>query len=758
MACLCITGMAYLLSNLILFGSGVLLFFAPVCAICPERCDCQHAQHMLCANRGLSAVPKAPQVERAGDVRVLSLAGNFIHNISVFDFMRYGDLMRLNLQFNQIRNIHPKSFEKLSKLEELYLGNNLISTIQPGTLQSLKKLTILYSNNNEINECIPKSFTHLNSLVNLRLDGNSIEVLKESVFEGLPNLMFLHLESNHLRHIDRNAFSRLSKLQFLNLSDNKQTELHDIFMFSDLKSLTTLLIASNQIRHVGNHVFQSLKKLLKLSLSQNKISNLGNEALKGLARVREFMIDRNELTEIPAGLLDPLERIEHLDFSDNRISLVDQNAFGHLSHLKILKLKNNRLMNLSGSIFASNSVLFHVELNGNNWTCDCRMEKFKSWMTHAHSQGKLLSVFIRCFHPPVLAGKYLDYVSNLQLKNTSGFCETEPLSQPMESRGVVVETPVFKEEREKREGEKHEEVGVQRDQGKKRRKLASSRPRPTAGKTGNDSLSDLFTTMAMFLEGHNHSTFALTPREQFNLPLQDQAKYHDSKTAGITDACQFNRLSILNVSVEDITSSTATVRWSTTPDTGLVHGKELHFRVLFDRFGHAFRFPRYVYTDGSDRAVTLQELRPESTYITCVESVVGGTLCQVAPRDHCTGFLTLLPSVTTEVNLQLITVAALVANALLLLLVGGVWLGRAMKRRIRSRKSSAHAHVRHMYSTRHPFRSTVATTCVSSEFSGYQTGRQLAEEGDLIQFPGDRFFDNSPTRRDDDVMMLRYSD
>ncbi|XP_056336337.1 TLR4 interactor with leucine rich repeats [Danio aesculapii] len=758
--------MAYLLSNLILFGCGVLLFFPPVCAICPERCDCQHAQHILCANRGLRAVPKAPQVERAGNVRVLSLSGNFIYNISAFDFMRYGDLMRLNLQFNQIRSIHPKSFEKLSKLEELYLGNNQISTIQPGTLQSLKKLAILYSNNNEINECMPKSFTHLNSLVKLRLDGNSIEVLKESVFEGLPNLMFLHLESNHLQRIDRNAFSRLSKLQFLNLSDNKQTELQDIFIFSGLKSLTTLLIAGNQIRHIGNHVFQSLKKLSKLSLSHNRISKLGNDALKGLGRVRELMIDRNELTAIPAGLLDPLERIEHLDFSDNHISLVDQGAFGHLSHLKILKLKNNRLMNLSGSIFASNGVLFHVELDGNNWTCDCRMEKLKSWMTHAHSQGKLLTVFVRCLHPPVLAGKYLDYVSNLQLKNMSGFCESEPLSQPMESRGVVVETPVFKEDKEKQE--KQEEVGVQGDQGvqvpgttlerKKKRKLVSSRPKPTAGETRNDSLSDLFTTMAMFLEGHNHSTSALTPQEQFNLPLQDQAKYQNSKTAGITDACQFNRLSILNVSVEDITSSTATVRWSTAPHIGLAHGKELHFRVLFDRFGHAFRFPRYVYTDGSDRAVTLQELRPESTYITCVESLVGGALCQVAPRDHCTGFVTLLPYVTTEVNLQLITVAALTVNALLLFLVGGVWLGRVLKRRIRSRKSSAHAHVRHMYSTRHPFRSTVATTCVSSEFSGYQTGRQLAEEGDLIQFPGDRFFDNSPTRRDDDGMMLRYSD
>ncbi|XP_051949279.1 TLR4 interactor with leucine rich repeats-like [Xyrauchen texanus] len=773
--------MAYLLLySLLLCCGGALIFFAPACAICPERCDCQHAQHILCANRGLRAVPKAPQVEgRAEDVRVFGLAGNFIHNLSAFDFMRYGNLMRLNLQFNQIRNIHPKSFEKLSKLEELYLGNNLISTIQPETLRSLKKLTILNSNNNEINDIISESFSSLNSLVKLRLDGNYIEFLNETVFKGLTNLMFLHLESNQLRHVDRNAFSRLEKLQFLNLSDNKQTELRDIFMFSHLKSLATLLFARNEIRHVGDHVFQNLKKLTKLSLSRNKISKIDNKALIGLSRLKDFTIDRNELTEIPAGLLDPLERIEHLDFSDNHISRVDPGAFGQLTHLKTLKLKNNRLTNLSGGVFATNGVLFHVDLNGNNWTCDCRLEKLKSWMTEAHSQGKLLTVFVRCYHPPVLAGTYLDYVNKSQLGNLSGYCKSGLLSQPMESRGAVVETPVLKEERE---GGKHK-VGIQeeeeRKQGhvtplerKKKRKLGNTMPHATPGHSGNLKKTGNFSSLAnstdsLALTSHSnhnqqddvtHFPIALAHQEQLNLPLQERTKHHDSRIAVITDACQFNRYSILNVSVEDVTSNTATVRWSTTPDIALIHGKDLQLRVLFDRFGHAFRFPRYVYTDGYDKAVILQELSPDSTYITCVESVVGGALCQVAPRDHCIGFVTLLPSVTSEVNLQLITVAALAVNAVLILLVCGVWLGRVLKRMIKSRKSSAHAHVRQMYSTRHPFRSNMATTCVSSEFSGYQSGRQLAEEGDLIQFHGDRFFNNSHTRRDDDVIMLRYSD
>ncbi|GAA6067607.1 TLR4 interactor with leucine rich repeats [Tachysurus ichikawai] len=91
---------------------------------------------------------------------------------------------------------------------------------------------------------------------------------------------------------------------------------------------------------------------------------------------------------------------------------------------------------------------------------------------------------------------------------------------------------------------------------------------------------------------------------------------------------------------------------------------------------------------------------------------------------------------------------------LLVLLVCGVWLGNIIRRRIKTRKSSAHTHVRHMYSTRRPFRAAMATTCVSSEFSGYQSGRPLAEDGDLIQFPVDRFFDG----RDDDCVIPRFSD
>uniref|UniRef100_A0A4W5K5Y4 TLR4 interactor with leucine rich repeats n=1 Tax=Hucho hucho TaxID=62062 RepID=A0A4W5K5Y4_9TELE len=703
-----------------------LLFFcdgflspSPASGFCPERCDCQQAQHILCTNQGLRAVPKVHSSRVPEDVLVFSLGGNFIGNISAFDFTRYGHIIRLNLQYNQIQTIHPKAFEKLSKLEELYLGNNLISTIPPGTLQSLAKLTTLYGNNNDIKKITPELFGNLESVVKLRLDGNAIELLQDSVFKSLTNLHYLHLESNQLSHIHRNAFSKLTKLRFLNLAQNKLTAVRNVFTFSQLRSLNTLLLSENEIQHVGNHVFQNLKKLYKLSLSNNNIYHLESESLKGLSSLTEFLIDGNELENLPAGLLDPLERVEELDFSCNQISTVDPSAFEQLKHLSVLKLKDNRLTSLSGNIFALNSGLYDLDLHGNNWTCDCRLGELKQWMKSAHSQGKLLTVFLQCHHPATLRGKYLDYINSSQLQppgNWSHLCETQ--TGPGESRGGGV----LEKEKDGEEKEGEEEL------------LTSSPP---------------------------------TPRKEDRFDLFRGGQEDGIPT--VTDPCVFNRYFITNVTVDQVASSTATIHWTTRHHSRFTPGagpglEEVHYRVLFDRFGSSDRFPRYVYARGGARSVMLGELSPDVTYMACVEGVVGGSVCQVAPRDHCVGLVTLPEEAhhqeTLTSDLQLVTVATLAGNAVLLLVIGGAWLGRSLRRKLKRRKSAVH--VRHMYSTRRPFRSSMTTAAVSTDFTSFQSSRPprlgTLEEGcDLIEFPCDRFLDNSPTRRDNSDMQ-RFSD
>ncbi|XP_078123938.1 TLR4 interactor with leucine rich repeats [Sander vitreus] len=828
-----LAGICFLLLSLNGFISS-----SPATSFCPDRCDCQHPQHLMCTNRGLRTVPK-PTTRVPEEVLIFSLGGNFIVNISAFDFTRYSNLVRLNLQYNQIQTIHPKAFEKLSKLEELYLGHNLFSNIPAGTLQSLKKLTILCGNNNDIKNLTSELFANLDNLVKLRLDGNSIDVLQDSVFKSLPSLHYLHLESNKLQHIHRNAFSKLTNLRFLNLAHNKQSSVRNALIFSQLKALTTLLLSENEIQYVGNHVFQNLKKLSKLSLSNNRISRLDSGALKGLSSLRELLIDGNELEEIPAGLLDSLERIEELDFSRNRISTVDSLAFSQLKHLRVLKLKNNMLTSLSGDIFALNNVLYDLDLHGNNWTCDCRLEELKRWMTAAHSQGKLLTVFVQCHHPATLRGKYLDYVNSSQLQplgNWTQLCRSQPGPEEIQGGGVLVkgegkengtvdtikqkergeegqveETEgvdlrhgnrdgvIMRKEGEKRKREGQEGVGIQGDQGglevaessssperkKPKKESLSPRSQPAAEAAGKRAKSrqrsdvisrtdpPAISTPSNAGNQDRDSTDANTGLNT-TTPVQSGEKFDLLRSSDqeealplITDPCVFNHHFITNVSVDQVTSSTVTIYWITRdhhrytpgPGPGL---DEVHYRILFDRFGTPDRFPRYVYARGTARSVTIRELSSDVTYMVCVEGVVGGSVCQIAPRDHCAGLVTLPEGFShggmLTSDLQLVTVATLAGNAVLLLVIGGVWLGRSLKRRLQRRKTAVH--VRHMYSTRRPFRSAVATASVSADFTSYQSSRpaRLAplEEGDLIEFPCDRFLDSNSVRRDSD--MQRFSD
>ncbi|NWQ89471.1 TRIL protein, partial [Burhinus bistriatus] len=387
----------------VLWGSVPLfLLLLPVAElICPEPCDCQQHQHLLCTNRGLRSVPKAAEPQ---DILTYSLGGNFIANISAFDFHRLAGLQRLDLQYNRIRSLHPKAFERLGRLEELYLGNNLLPALAPGTLSALAKLRILYVNANEIGSLSATSFSGLNNLVKLRLDGNELGSLGDSTFSGLPNLLYLHLESNRIRWLSRGAFTGLAKLRFLNLSGNQQSSLRHPDIFGPLRSLHTLLLASNSLQQLTGGLFQHLPGLVKLSLSGNRLAHLAPDAFTGLGSLKELRLEGNLLSHLPAALLEPLSSLEALDLSRNALTALHPATFGRLGRLRELSLRDNALATLPGDLFASSPALYRLELEGNAWSCDCRLRGLKHWLGAWHSQGRLLTVFVQCRLPPTLAG------------------------------------------------------------------------------------------------------------------------------------------------------------------------------------------------------------------------------------------------------------------------------------------------------------------------------------------------------------------
>ncbi|XP_004582466.2 TLR4 interactor with leucine rich repeats [Ochotona princeps] len=766
--------------------------------VCPERCDCQHSQHLLCTNRGLRAVPKTSSLPSPQDVLTYSLGGNFITNISAFDFHRLGQLRRLDLQYNQIRSLHPKTFEKLSRLEELYLGNNLLQALAPGTLAPLRKLRILYVNGNEIGRLSRGSFEGLESLVKLRLDGNALGALPDAVFAPLGNLLYLHLEANRIRVLGKNAFAQLGKLRFLNLSANElQPSLRHAATFAPLRSLTTLILSANGLQHLGPRVFQHLPRLGLLSLRDNQLTHLAPDAFWGLDTLRELRLEGNRLSQLPLALLDPLRSLEALDLSHNELSALHPATFGHLGRLRELSLRDNALSALSGDIFAASPALYRLDLDGNGWTCDCRLRGLKRWMGDWHSQGRLLTVFVQCRHPPALRGKYLDYLDDQQLQN--GSCAlplpsaASPIAarlpptaagqEPTPSAGSLTEMlPPQPQQRGRLLAGLASDVTA-RELASNRSALRMSRRGPIIQRPGPSTVSGPAPRVLDDPQekpergdparaGPTATAVPAGDPRQRMVKQQRLAADQSELPPLVSDPCDFNKFILCNLTVEAVGADSASVRWAVRDHRSPRPLGGARFRLLFDRFGQQPKFHRFVYLPEHSDSATLRELRGDTPYLVCVEGVLGGRVCPVAPRDHCAGLVTLPESgsrsgASGSVDYQLLTLALLAVNALLVLLALTTWASRWLRRKLRARrKGGAPVHVRHMYSTRRPLRSM--GTGVSTDFSGFQSHRPRAtvcalSEADLIEFPCDRFMDSvgagtGGSLRREDHLLQRFAD
>ncbi|KAG9476208.1 TLR4 interactor with leucine rich repeats [Eleutherodactylus coqui] len=861
---------------------------------CPEPCDCQHPQHILCSNRGLLSVPTSSHFVGSAAIKTFSLGGNFIANISAIDFSNYYNLQRLDLQYNQIQFIHPKAFEQLTHLEELYLGNNLLPTLTTNALLPLKKLKVLNVNSNRLHNVSRTSLANLASLVKLRLDSNNIQILHGSPFMGLSNLLYLHLENNKISNISKNAFVGLVKLRLLSLSGNPLNSLrYPIFL--PLRSLSTLTMAGNDLQQLGPGVFNGLQRLSKLILNSNRISTLHSKALQGLGMLQELQLDGNSLSQLPEGLLASLQSLEVLNLSRNALSKLHPGTFNGLNRLRVLDLQHNMLSFLPGDIFSGNPTLYRLQLDANPWNCNCHLLGLKHWILGTlHSRSRMLTVFVQCMEPWEVAGKYLDYLNDTFLEGVGGCTlsttppglattiqedglvlhhstnqrmsdtSIEPLDQTMKtvsklhlvppkstlpSRGsTLLQTLVSVQKvagtkgplNTKREGGTRRQNIPQTDKKRNIKTSVGSRnpyganqdlmnpgqldpesqkQNPNTFQTATESLTQLhlkqveaqiptsyklphsIPTAEHFYEqphetkeppfeakdlettGTLPSAFDMTPSRDLNpessqevsivetlhqSPLDSLQPSFDSvhpghsetlhqfAPLGLSDPCEFNKLHLVNLSVESVGSSTARVRWRTSVTH--THGQVL-FRVLYERFGQSGRFQRFIYPRGHAESLTLLELTGDTPYLVCIESIINGRACPVAPREHCVGLVT-LPSEDERpvLNYQMLALGLLALNALLLLLGFIIWGSRKAHKKWCRRR--APVHVRQMYSTRRPYRSV--GTGVSTDFSGFQSHRPRTAvcalgEADLIEFPGcDRFREGGNLHRDD--LLQRFTD
>lgn len=692
-------------------------------------------------------------------------------------------LVRLRLDGNFIRVLQDQNFQGLNCLHHLHLDRNRLRHIHKRAFSGLVQLRLLSLQHNQLTDLhSPLTFAPLEALTSLLLSHNLLQKVSSRVFLQLGNLSTLSLSHNRISRLEAGALLGLSRLKQLLLDSNQLQEV-PAGLLDSLVQLEELDLSRNRIFSVAAQAFAQLGRLKVLRLQENLLSSLSGEVFAFNLQLRMLDLRGNnwtcdcQLKGLKAWMSTVHEQGRLLSRSSLQCSHPEVLQGKYLEHVD-----SSQLLHLQKSPnLCKSQVKPEGSQDGENGGIEVR-EKLQG-LQERDLQEEEEEIWSR------EAQKPLGKEDENEGKSKEGEWKSEALGEENQEQALQEDghslqqrspEELEKEEEEiwRREWEKErkemdtlkdetkekkreeEEAGVQEDDegveilaAKKppKKQKESLRPRskpaeeviPTGSRTGRqrskvmprDGRFENFTDAKRLLSSTSH-LLLLRP-----LPV-------------VTDPCDFNRHFISNVSVGHVTSATATVHWTCREHRGFTLGREqelgsgpepgpspeeVQFRILFDRFGTTNRFPRYVYTTVSTRTITLQELLPDTTYMVCVEGVVRRSICQVAPRDHCAGLVTPPARSMLTFDLQFVTLAAANIALLLLLLVGGAWLGRSLRRRLqqqrrRRRSGRSGRSAMHVYATSRPFRHT-------AEFS-YRAPVPLEEqEGDLIQFPCDRFLE-----------------
>ncbi|EEB16641.1 Trophoblast glycoprotein precursor, putative [Pediculus humanus corporis] len=238
------------------------------------------------------------------EVEVLIFTGNSIPELpwNIFGFVRnYSHLRVVDMSNNKIKEIFGKSYHRVSTVERLILNHNDIS-ISSG-----------------------KNYNHHHP----------------RVFSNFENLKELHLT---------NAFS--------DTSENLASDLHDIFVNSNLT------------------------KLIKLHLEQNKITEFGDKRVFcDLPSIMDLYLGDNLLTGINFEITC-LKHLRYIDLENNRIKVLSPRE------LKIFDSFPERNQSLT------------LDLHNNPYTCECGSNELFDWLRTTKVEVRRKNQ-IRCYHEPL---------------------------------------------------------------------------------------------------------------------------------------------------------------------------------------------------------------------------------------------------------------------------------------------------------------------------------------------------------------------
>ncbi|XP_045930163.1 leucine-rich repeat and fibronectin type III domain-containing protein 1-like protein isoform X1 [Micropterus dolomieu] len=219
----------------------------------------------------------------------------------------------------------------------------------------------------------------------LRLMDNFITTLRHRDFANMSSLIHLTLSRNTISQIRPYAFADLQDLHALHLDANRLTTLDDSH-FQGLVNLRHLILANNQLHSISEGAFQDfLETLEDLDLSYNNLVDIPWETIALLVSVNTLSLDHNLIESVPEGIFSNLHKLARLDMTSNKLKKIPPDPL-FLRIPVYAKMKGSPLTALV------------LSFGGNPLHCNCELV----WLRRLTREDDLET----CASPKDLAGKY----------------------------------------------------------------------------------------------------------------------------------------------------------------------------------------------------------------------------------------------------------------------------------------------------------------------------------------------------------------
>ncbi|KAL3271723.1 hypothetical protein HHI36_022194 [Cryptolaemus montrouzieri] len=193
------------------------------------------------------------------------------------------------------------------------------------------------------------------------------------------------------------------EIEDLDLSGNPLRSLGILsFLVNGLIKLKVLRCQNCSLISIDDIALEGLVLLKKLDLSKNRIVRVHRDSFRRTRKLEFLNLSFNRIHSLESSTFSGLSYLQELLLNNNQISFVKGITFEKLPSLQHINLANNKLEEIF-SDFTENLPEFNstLDLQGNPWICDCRMEEVRKTFL----RKKLLTVPAICAEPSSLKGK-----------------------------------------------------------------------------------------------------------------------------------------------------------------------------------------------------------------------------------------------------------------------------------------------------------------------------------------------------------------